>query len=387
MTLNLLSNFAARAVLDLSDGPAEDGDAREFHKRLPGYTPTPLVDAPALADVLGVARVLVKDESSRIGLPSYKVLGASWAIYRELLQVLSLDPGDWRDVGDLARLLVPYGPLRLVTATDGNHGRAVARVARLLGLSATIYVPDDMARARIDGIASEGARVEVVNGSYDQAVARSAQDAAPDVLVISDTSWPGYERVPGWVMQGYSTIFTEVAEQTAARGLPQPTTVAVQIGVGALAAATVRAYRTGAVLPSPTIVGVEPVDAACMLASIEAGKITEVARPHRSIMAGLNCGLASPLAFPLVRQGIDVFLALDDDDARQAMRTLAAAGVESGESGAAGFAGLAAAKRAGRGAEVGLDADAVVLVVSTEGATDPVGYARIVGSAPGPRPA
>jgi diaminopropionate ammonia-lyase len=373
MAFDHLRNEAAQRTVDPAPFDVPSREPLEFHRRLPEYAPTPLVDAPVLAERLGVARVLVKNEERRLTMPSYKILGASWAIYREVLDVFDLRPPRWGDVEELAAALRPVGALTLSAATDGNHGRAVAHVAALLGWKARIYVPEGTVQSRIDGIASEGASVSVVDGTYDEAVARAAEDAAPDTLVISDTAWPGYERVPRRVVEGYSTIFWEIEDEIAQAGLPQPTTVAVQMGVGSLAAATVLHYRTGN-RARPRLVGVEPTDAACVLASVRAGGVTEVPGPHRSIMAGLNCGLPSPLALPLLAAGIDDFVAVGDDAARQAMRDLALAGVVAGESGAAGLAGL--------GRDEGLTPKDTVLVLCTEGATDPVAYGQIVGREP-----
>ena len=171
---------------------AAPSTAREFHRRLPGYAPTRVVDAPAIAVELGLARVSVKDESSRLGLPAFNVLGASWAVYRLLSERLGIEP-EWHDLDDLRAAFAPLGPLTLVTATDGNHGRAVAHVARLLGLHAAIFVPAGTARARIEAIESEGAPVTIVDGSYDDAVrtaaATASATASGDTLVVSDTSW------------------------------------------------------------------------------------------------------------------------------------------------------------------------------------------------------
>ena len=298
-----------------------------FHRTLPGYAPTPLVEAPAAAAALGVRRVLVKDESSRLGLPSFKVLGASWAIHRALQE--------WPDA------------TRLACATDGNHGRAVARMARLLGLEAVVVVPASMIEARRAAIAAEGARVEVVDGTYEDAVERAA---TLDALVIQDTAWPGYETVPAWVVEGYATIGVEIDAH--------PDVVAVQIGVGSFAAAMVRRFA------GARMIGVEPVRAACALASIEAGEPVEVPGPHDSVMAGLNCGRVSLVAWPAVSRGIDAFCAVDDDRAREAVVLLARDGVAAGESGAAGLAGLLAFRD-----ELALPADGTVLVVNTEGDT------------------
>jgi diaminopropionate ammonia-lyase len=214
----LLLNPGRSASVTASAASAESG-ARRLHRRLPGYAATPLLDMPALAERVGVGRVLVKAEVERFGLPSFKVLGASWAVYRVLCERLSGEP-EWSGVEDLAAVVAAeLGLLHLVAATDGNHGRAVAHMARLLGLGATILVPDGTVAARIDGIAGEGADVVVVHGSYDDAVAISASMASERNLVVSDTSWPGYEDPPRWVIEGYSTIFAELAEQLPALGL------------------------------------------------------------------------------------------------------------------------------------------------------------------------
>ncbi|GHF43158.1 diaminopropionate ammonia-lyase [Deinococcus metalli] len=350
-----------------------------FHRRLPGYAPTPLVRAPHLATALGVGAAWVKDESNRLGLPAYKILGASWAVYREL-EARYGPFAAWATVDDVAAQLRPHHPLTLVTATDGNHGRAVARMARWLGLDAHILVPRDMVPARIRAIEEEGARVDVVDGTYDDAVVSSARLADDRHLVISDTAWDGYTRVPGWVVEGYGTIFQEIDGQLAAAGGQPPDVVAAQMGVGSLAMAVVKHYRAPG--RSAHVVGAEPTRADCVRRSLEAGRLTEVPGPHTSIMAGLNCGTTSPLAWPYLRGGLSASVAIPDARAEEAMRLLAEDGVVSGESGAAGAGGLldllsgegAALARA----HLGFTPDSTVLVISTEGATDPEAYARIV---------
>jgi diaminopropionate ammonia-lyase len=373
----------SRLVVNHGAGPlpasARPGpEVEAFHRRLPGYAPTPLRDLPVLAAAAGVGRVLVKDESHRLGLPSFKVLGASWATYRVVCDRLGSEP-TWASVDDLAAVIAAeLGQLRLVAATDGNHGRAVAHMGRLLGLDATILAPAGTAPARIDGIAGEGAEVVVVDGTYDDAVAASAAMASDRDLVVSDTSWPGYDQPPRWVIEGYTTVFEELAEQ-----LPdQPDVVVVPLGVGALGAAAATALRAGrAPEDAPQLVGVEPDDAACVAAAAEAGAVVEVPGPHRSIMAGLNCGMASVLALPTVAAGFAAFLAVDDNRAREAVRSLAAEGLDVGETGAAALAGLAALVD-DHAATFPLAPDATVLLLATEGVTDPANFAAIVGRPP-----
>jgi diaminopropionate ammonia-lyase len=276
---------------------------------------------------------------------------------------------EWNALSDLRRALQPLGPLTLVAATDGNHGRAVAHMAKLLGYRSRIFVPAGTVAARIDGIESEGAAVTVVDGSYEDAVRASAALADDDVLVVSDTSWEGYTEVPGTVIDGYETIFVEADEQL---GSP-PEVVVVPMGVGALAAATVRHYASDAM-----IAVVEPLSAACGFASAVAGHPVEVPPPHDSIMAGLNCGMVSIVAWPAVAAGADVFVAIDDAAAVRAMRDLADLDVVAGETGAASLAGLRALVEAAEPDVRGRR----VLVLCTEGATDPVNYRRIVGREP-----
>ena len=277
--------------------------------------------------------------------------------------------------------------MTLATATDGNHGRAVAHMAALLGFEARIYVPAGTAQARIDGIASEGARVIVIDGTYDDAVARAAEDASERCLVISDTSWPGYEEVPRWVMDAYSTILWEVDDELMSRDEKDPDLVAVQVGVGALAAAVVQHYRQADRGPQPTLLSVEPLHAACMLASMEAGELVSVPGPHDSIMAGLNCGRPSIIAWPIVSTGIDALIAISDERAREAMRALARTGVVAGETGAAGLAGiselLTGPANAEHRASLGVTESTRILLFITEGATDPQAYHEIIG--PGDR--
>jgi diaminopropionate ammonia-lyase len=355
----------------------------DFHRRLPGYERSPLMAAAALARRLGVRRVWVKDESTRLGLPSFKILGASWGAYRALASRFG-DFGPWEGIEDLAGHLSPLRPLALSAATDGNHGRAVARMARLLGLGARIFVPQGTATARIEAIRGEGADCVVVDGSYDDAVERSAQEESKRCLVISDTSWPGYTDVPGWVIDGYSTIFWEVSYQLAQMGESEPDVVVIQVGVGALGAAAARHFRRDGG-SRPALVAVEPSGAACVLASVEAGERVTIPGPHRSIMAGLNCGTPSAVAWPDVSGAYDLYVTIDDDRAMQAMHALANEGIAAGETGAAGVGALLEIFEGSSAddlrAHLGVSTGSNVLVVCTEGPTDPRAYEAIVGSA------
>jgi diaminopropionate ammonia-lyase len=347
-----------------------DRRAGRFHRSMRGYAPSPIADAPGVAAELGLRRLVVKLETERMGLPSFKVLGASWATCRALSRRAGRDE-PVSTFAQLRELVATLDGPALVAATDGNHGRAVAHMARLLGLEATVLVPEHTAQARVDAIAGEDATVEVVRGSYDDAITASAALADDEHLVISDTSWPGYEEVPGWVADGYSTIFDELDEQLD----EIPPLVAIQIGVGALASAAVRALAA----PGRVLVGVEPADAACALAAIRAGEPVLVAGPHRSLMAGLNCGIASLVALPDMQAGFAAFCAIDDRATERAVQLLLDDGLACGETGAAGVAGLLALRERWpqrTWERVGV-AGGEALVLCTEAPTDPASFARI----------
>ena len=326
-----------------------------FHRGMQGYAPSELREAPELAEVMGVRRVFLKVETERFGLPAFKILGASWAAERLL---------EGTDVVGMT----------LVTATDGNHGRAVARVARLRGVAAHILVPAGTAQARIDAIASEGADVEVIDGSYDEAVERAAAMADDTHVVLSDTSWPGYEDVPRWVVEGYETIFREADDQLSGE---VPDVAFIPIGVGSLGVAAATHWLD----EPPRLVGLEPETAACALESIRAGEPVTVPGPHESIMAGLNAGTVSQLAWPVLRDRFDAFCAIDDSWAEEGIRRLAAIGVKGGEvSGGTVGAALAVCGDSGARTALGIGEGSSLFLLLTEGLTDPDNWARIVGA-------
>ena len=358
----------------------------KFHRRMPGYVPTPLLNATVLAQLLGVRRLLVKNETNRLGMRSFKVLGASWATFHALETYRRKRFGQgfapWSSINELAQQVHEHTSApRLVAATDGNHGHAVAYVARLLGLSAEIYVPRGTAGARVEAIEAEGALVKVVDGGYDDAVRASAACVGEDGLVIDDTSWDGYEDVPRKVIEGYSTIFWEIDEAIQELDDAAPDVVIVQAGVGALAAAVVRHFKRGDG-PRPRIIAVEPSGAACCLTSAARGKVSTLGGEQRSIMAGLNCGTPSLVAWPYVSHGVDAFLAIEDGSVTTAIRMLDDVGVTAGETGAAGLAGLLCLLQDDRAAalreKIGVTSGCQVLLLLTEGVTDPVRHAAVL---------
>ncbi|GAA1115674.1 hypothetical protein GCM10009630_11460 [Kribbella jejuensis] len=303
-------------------------DSLEFHRSMPGYAPTPLIE---------FGNYWVKDESNRFGLPAFKILGASWAVN----QVLGPAP-------TFAELADTVNAVTLVTATDGNHGRALAYLARTLGVTARIYVPAGLAESTLQTICDEGATVIDTGRSYDDAVQLAADSTDGDDVLIQDTAWPGYEDVPRWIVAGYDTLFSEIDDQYP--GVPD--LVVVPTGVGSLLQAALEHYRGRA-----KVLAVEPTTAACVGASLKAGRPVSVDTSAPTIMAGLNCGTVSSIAWPVIRDHLDAAVAVTDDQARAAMELLHTHNIPAGPCGAAALAGARLAA---------IPATSVVLI-STEG--------------------
>ncbi|GLY47122.1 diaminopropionate ammonia-lyase [Lentzea sp. NBRC 102530] len=303
---------------------------RDFHAGLPDHAPTPLTELPGLAAELGAGRLFVKDESSRLGLPAFKALGASWAVHQVLKQA--------------------QGQVTLTTATDGNHGRAVARMARLNGHQAHVFVPSAVPPHAIEAIRQENARVTVVDGTYDDAVAQAAR---AEGVLVQDMGRPGYEQVPAWIVEGYATLCHEIDEQLG----EDPDLVVIPVGVGSFAQAVITHYRSRET--NTRLLAVEPDTAACVLTSLRAGELTTVPT-GTTIMAGLNCGTPSTTSWPYLSNGLDGAVAISDEQCAEAMRDLHALDVHSGPCGAASLAGL-------RTARADLGELGTVVLISTEG--------------------
>lgn len=345
---------------------------RTYTAAHPEQTTTPLRQLPALAAQLGVAGLLVKDETLRFGLPSFKALGAGFAIAQL--------------VADGA--LPPHATL--VCASEGNHGRAVAHAATRHGLRARVYVGARVATERADAIAAEGAEVVRVEGTYDEAVRIAARDAARfGWQVISDTGYPGYEDVPRRIMLGYTRLMDECAD---AWGDTPPDLVIVPGGVGGLAAAVASWYATWGG-PQPRLVCVEHLDAACVLASAREGRAVPVAGALATIMGGLRCGEVSHTALPAILERFDAYVAIDDAWVRRAMRRLARpmfhdSPMRVGPCGAAGLGALLAltedASLRPVRAALGLGPGARVLLIATEGVTEPSLFEAVMAEPPLP---
>ena len=364
---------------------------RRFHQSFPEYSVTPLVELKSLAEELGVSNIFVKDESYRFGLNAFKVLGGSYAIAKEI----GIRMGISEEELTLARLLQPdvqarLGQLRFVTATDGNHGRGVAWTAKRLGHRAVVFMPKGTAAERLENILRLGAEASITDCNYDDSVRLARQYAAEhEGIVVQDTSWEGYHNVPLHIMQGYTTMGAEIVEQLAAYGDQAPTHVFLQAGVGAMAGAMAGFIADYYKEARPVITIVEPTKADCLYRTALAndGKLHIVDGALDSIMAGLCCGEPCSIGWQQLAAYADNFVAVPDKAAALGMRVLGNpvgndAAVVSGESGAAGL-GLAVAALRERDlaqlkGSLQLDAESVILCISTEGATDVANYRRIM---------
>jgi diaminopropionate ammonia-lyase len=353
-----------------------------------GYEPTPLISLPGLARGLGVEEILYKHEGSRFGLGSFKALGGAYAVYLELAKAISrrtrrdpdvkdLESGKWAD--ETRRVTV-------ACATDGNHGRSVAWGARRFHCNCVIFVHPHVSAHRRQAITDLGAEIREVPGNYDDSVREAARVAqAKGWIVISDTSYDGYEEIPRRVMQGYGVMVNEVIGQLSPSKMP--THVFVQAGVGGMAAAACAVLWHHFGIQRPRFVVVEPDKADALMRSAQAGTRVAVKGDLDTIMAGLSCGEVSPLAWSLLEHGADDFMTISDQLAVDAMRLLASSPYDdppivAGESAVAGLAALfAVAPNSELRQRLGLGSDSIILLFGSEGATDPEIYERIVANA------
>jgi diaminopropionate ammonia-lyase len=339
------------------------------------------------ADV-GVAAIHVKDEGQRLGLGSFKALGGAFAVVKLVLEEAGTRLGrvvDYRDlyspeVRDVAATIT------VACATDGNHGRSVSQGAQLIGAKAAIFVHSGVSELRKAAIAAFGAQVINVEGNYDDSVAHAAAVAEKQGwLIVSDTSWPGYERVPGLVMQGYTVMVREALRQLPA----PPTHVFLQAGVGGFAAAVAGHLSIAVPEERVVVVVVDPARAACLFESAKVGRPVRIPQGEPTVMAMLECYEPSLVAWRILSRLADAFMTVDEGDAVAAMNLLAKpkgtdVPIVAGESGGAGLAGLlsALADEVSR-ATLGLNAASRILLINTEGATDPSLYESLVGIPPG----
>jgi len=364
---------------------------RNFHKSFPQYDVTPLQNLKALATAYGLEAIWVKDESYRFGLNAFKVLGGAYAIGKYLAALLDL-PLESLSFEQLKSDAVKskLGTLTFVTATDGNHGRGIAWAARVLGHKSVVFMPQGSSMFRLESILAEGAEASITSFNYDDAV-RLANRYAEETgaILIQDSSWPGYEAIPTWIIQGYATLTDEAVEQIDALGAKPPTHLFLQAGVGSFASSVLGYFTALYGVDRPITVIVEPSEAACLFKSAQIGD----GKPHNvtgfmpTIMAGLACGEPSMVSWDILKDYTDMYLSCDDAVTELGMQILAHPSdqdpnVVSGESGAVGMGALCLLMNDVNYSELAqilkLDNNSRVLIISTEGDTDPINYKKII---------
>jgi diaminopropionate ammonia-lyase len=413
--------------------------ARAILSTLPGYSPTPVIGLPNLAASAGVGAIHVKDEGQRFGLKSFKALGGAYAVVSLVLAEASRRLGRFVEPTELSRpdVRAIAETMTFACATDGNHGRSVAWGAQIAGARCEIFIHAGVSQGRADAMAAYGARINRIEGSYDDSVALAAEMAVKHGwTVVSDTAWPGYEDIPLTVMQGYTVMIGEALDALS----EPPTHLFLQAGVGGMAAA-VAAYAHQRLGPNtPKFVVVEPARAACLFETAKAGEMTTIPHNEPTVMAMLECATPSPLGWEVLRHLADGYATLEEHEAIDAMRLLAGvqkmlpnaahagafdtptpnpspqgggglggnAGespsplwggvrgggiathcttndppIVAGESGCTGLAGfLACMANPEAQAHLGRGPNSRILVFNSEGATDPAIYTQIVGRAP-----
>ena len=333
-----------------------------------GYAPTPLHDLPEIAERLGVARVVFKDESARFGLGSFKALGGAYAV-AHLARQAEAAGGSITDV-------------TVATATDGNHGRSVSWGASRAGCKAKIYIHAHVSKAREEAMAAFGADVIRINGNYEASLAACKEDAAAHGWqIVSDTSWPGYTEVPLTVMAGYTLMAREALDQLGGNA---PSHAFLPVGVGGLAAGLIAPLWQAAGAGLGKMISVESHMSACMRDSLVAGAPTLVDITEETLMAGLSCGEVSTLAWEIMKPTVSHCITIGDDAVAPLMRWFhrRTPSIEAGECSTSGLAAcLAAHADPAAREQLGFDRDSVILLAGTEGATDPEFYQRTIEAA------
>lgn len=372
---------AQKAIISLDASTAVRNEIRAW----PGYAVTPLHRLESLAAELQVARLWYKDEAQRFGLKSFKALGGAFAVARQLQQVLLEKTGTEPTISELLSG-AHAGALadQVVTcATDGNHGRSVAWGASLFGCGCIIYVHEDVSRGRQQAMEVFGANVIQIDGNYDESVRQADSDArSHERILVADTSYPGYLDVPKDVALGYTVMVSEIVQQLDGE---IPTHVFIQGGVGGLASAVCGYFWELWGEQRPRFIVVEPEQANCLQRSARAGKPVAVSGELNTLMAGLACGEVSLLAWEILATGADDFLTLSEDAVPATMRLLARGvgedpALEAGESAVPGLAAaILACQSPALTQSLGLSGNSRVLVIGTEGATDPELYQALAG--------
>ncbi len=370
----------------LSYSERKASETLRFHRTIPAYGETSLVSLPRTAEKYGVDSVFVKDESSRFGLKAFKGLGGSYCMFRILCEKLSLDPekADYTTFLDEA-VREKCSRIEFATATDGNHGKGVSWAAKLFGCKAHVFMPEGTVEVRRRAIEQAGSAVALITDmNYDRTVEYAAEQAEKNGwILIQDTAWEGYERYPKWIIEGYLTLAAEAEEQMAGK---VPTHIFLQAGVGSMAGGVEAYFMNRYKDLKPRMIIVEAEGADCIYQSMKAadGEMHSVTGSCVTIMAGLNCGTPCKTVWPVLRDCSAFFCSCKDVVTEEGMRAYAYPdgddpAIVSGESGAVTYGLLLSILRSDKGRNLfHIDKDSVILLISTEGDTDPEGYKKVV---------
>lgn len=391
-----MTNLLPKAHLDHVEKPRKSGDAaytvlspdafaaaRAEITQWDGYEPTPLIHLDALAARIGVADIQYKHEGPRFGLGSFKALGGAYSAQRVLQREVARRTGGDVELADIraGRFATEVADITLVSATDGNHGRSLAWGCERFGAPCRIYIHAEVSEGRAQAMRDFGADVIRIDGDYDESVRLAKTEAEENGwFVVSDTSWPGYSEPPRDVMSGYGVMVQEACEAVD----KAPTHVFLQGGVGGLAAGVAAALRQYWGDEAPRVVIVEPDRAACLFESAKNRRVTNVEIAEETIMAGLSCGEPSELAWRILDEEAADFLTIPDTLVGPSVRLLARPldgdpAIEAGESGVAGLAALIALRDdAALSAALGIDEASRILLIGSEGITDPEIFAQIM---------
>ena len=342
--------------------PLETSQRSKLHQQLPDFTSTPLKALPDNAATHKVRAVFVKEEGTRAGLPAYKILGASWATFRAICEDndLRLD-SSLEEVGSMAR----HRGYTLFAATAGNHGRALARTAKIMGISCQIYVDSTVGSKKVDYIRGEGATVTVVEGGVDNALKRAANDCRStlDGLHIQDFALDSpYSTVPKWHVEGYGALFEELEKQLQSEQL-ELTHLVVPVGGGTLCHAAVEFSKSKG--RAIRVLAVEPEASPCLQRSLRAGRNLKISE-GKTVMGGMVSPMVSLISWPILRKGVDASVVITEADSVTAAEQLHSHCVDAGPCGAGSFAGFQKVAET-EPAAFCLTPESVVVILSTDG--------------------
>lgn len=378
---NVEAEYSAEqhAILNVADSENAIRDITQW----PNYAATPLYLLNDIASAAKLKKLWYKDESQRFGLKSFKALGGAYAVARQLQILLHKQYGKMPTTKELleGKWKSEVAEIVVSCATDGNHGRSVAWGAQMFGCGCVIYIHRDVSEGRKQAMEAFGAEVVRISGNYDESVRLADSEAKMhDRVIVSDTSYEGYMDIPKDVALGYTVMLAEVVEQLDGE---IPSHVFIQGGVGGLASAVCGYFWDLWGKQRPRFIIVEPEQANCLQQSAQAGKPVVVGGDLETLMAGLACGEVSSLAWTILENGADDFMTLSEDAIPQAMRLLAKGyqsdgSIEAGESAVPGFAAAILARQHSDFSQaMQLNSSSRVLVIGTEGATDPELYKQL----------